>query len=786
MALLGVYLALAVVSAVPAADSDSRAGVLRNGQDTPSEVPDIQDLKTPARWNAHDLLRLLAIVGGLALLALAGFFLQRREVKLLRSSEERFRALIEHSFDVTLVLNPDGSAKYISPAGVRLIGGGKPGKSVSIGRLTDVIHPDDLPLIAKAHEEVLEEPGRSRRVSGYRIQTGDGSLRYAEAIGTNCLHVPGVEGVVVNVRDITERKLAEDELRQLNSELERRISERTRELVAANQQLKKEIAERFRAEKVQNALYQISESIHTVQDLPSLYAEVRAIIMGLMPANNFYIALIDPFTGLLTFPYFVDEVDSAPEPRPIRRGITDYVIRTGKPLLANLKKIAELKEAGEYVQTGAPAEIWLGVPLILPDKTVGAMAVQDYRDEHAFGEEEKQILTFVAGQTALAIARKRAEAELLSSAARLRQSEERFATAFRSSPAMLSIARLDDGRYLDANDTFLRAAGYEREEVIGRDSVELGFFEDSPGREMFFRTLRDKGSIQNVEAIFGTRSGAKRILLLSAEFIQIDQVPCLLSAAVDITERKQAEEELLRALARERELSELKSNFVSMVSHEFRTPLGIILSSSEILERYFHKIDQPSREEHLRAIQQSTRRMASMMEAVLLFGKMEAGKLEFEPADLDLPALCQRVTHELISATDHRCPIHFRSELSSSGACGDEALLRHILSNLLANAVKYSAPGCPVEFILWGQATEAIFEIRDQGLGIPANDLEHIFDAFNRGGNVGHLPGTGLGLAVVKRCVELHGGRIELESSEGAGTTVVIRLPLFPEHRTRR
>jgi len=216
-----------------------------------------------------------------------------------------------------------------------------------------------------------------------------------------------------------------------------------------------------------------------------------------------------------------------------------------------------------------------------------------------------------------------------------------------------------------------------------------------------------------------------------------------------------------------------------MVSHEFRTPLGVILSSAEILDRYFHKIDEAARVEYLQAIQQSTRRMARMMETVLLFGRMEAGKLQFDPADLDLPMLCQRVTDEMLSATDDRCPIRLRSELPEARACGDEGLLRHILSNLLSNAVKYSAAGSPVEFDLSRAGSDAVSEIRDRGLGIPASDLERVFSAFNRGRNVGHLPGTGLGLVVVKRCVELHGGQIELQSAEGSGTAVIIRLPLF-------
>ena len=152
--------------------------------------------------------------------------------------------------------------------------------------------------------------------------------------------------------------------------------------------------------------------------------------------------------------------------------------------------------------------------------------------------------------------------------------------------------------------------------------------------------------------------------------------------------------------------------------------------------------------------------------------------MEFKPATLDLPSFCAKLTEEVRSSTVGRCPIDFRSG-SLPPARGDESMLHHILNNLLTNAVKYSPDGGPVEFSLERQDDQAIFCVKDKGMGIPLPDQKQLFSAFHRASNVTHLPGTGLGLVIVKRCVEMHGGQIECQSKEGMGTTFTVRLPLF-------
>jgi signal transduction histidine kinase len=236
-----------------------------------------------------------------------------------------------------------------------------------------------------------------------------------------------------------------------------------------------------------------------------------------------------------------------------------------------------------------------------------------------------------------------------------------------------------------------------------------------------------------------------------------------------------------RELEIERRLSQLKSSFVSMVSHEFRTPLGITMSAVELLQHYSDRIPPEKREALLADIHGSTRHMSDLMEQVLLLGRAEAGKLGFRPALLDLPALARRLAEETSLATQQRCPLEVRLEGTLEGAVGDEALLRHILGNLLSNATKYSPAGAPVELIVRRESSEAIVQVRDRGIGIPEEDLPQLFQAFHRAGNVGKIPGTGLGLAIVKRCVTLHHGSVEVASPRGAGTEFTVRLPLFSE-----
>jgi signal transduction histidine kinase len=158
---------------------------------------------------------------------------------------------------------------------------------------------------------------------------------------------------------------------------------------------------------------------------------------------------------------------------------------------------------------------------------------------------------------------------------------------------------------------------------------------------------------------------------------------------------------------------------------------------------------------------------------------VEAGKMDFQPAELDLNLFCRRIVDELQAAMSNLCPVEISICAEAVQAFGDERLLQHIFTNLLSNAVKFSPANSPVQFDIERDGKDAVCRIRDKGVGIPEPDLERMFSAFHRGRNAGQVPGTGLGLTIVKRCIELHRGKIKIESAMGRGTTVTVRLPMF-------
>lgn len=246
-----------------------------------------------------------------------------------------------------------------------------------------------------------------------------------------------------------------------------------------------------------------------------------------------------------------------------------------------------------------------------------------------------------------------------------------------------------------------------------------------------------------------------------------------------------ASEELRVALAAEKELNQLKSLFVSMVSHEFRTPLEVILTSSNILDRYLDRLPPEKRRAQLRAIRKSVHRMNDLIEDVLLLGKLDAGRLACHPAPIDLLAVCRKAAVEIESAAGRDGAVQITAD-PLADATGDEALLHHILTNLLGNALKYSPPKGVVTLAVRASGVDAELIIVDRGCGIPAADQARLFTQFYRGSNVGQTPGSGLGLVIVQRCVDLHGGTIRCTSEVGAGTTFTVRLPLFDGTRVWR
>ncbi len=233
-----------------------------------------------------------------------------------------------------------------------------------------------------------------------------------------------------------------------------------------------------------------------------------------------------------------------------------------------------------------------------------------------------------------------------------------------------------------------------------------------------------------------------------------------------------------RTLKKETELSNLKSQFVNTVTHEFRTPIAAIMSSSRLLNEYYETWSKDERSEFFRQIGDSVDQMKLMLEKASVIGKDQSGKMLFNPKLLHLETFCKHIKDETQALFEEIPDINmeFRSEIGT--VLADKELLRHIIGNLLSNAVKYSPGIEPVGFIIDLANGNICFTISDHGIGIPEEDMKHLFEMFHRCSNAEEIKGTGLGLSIVKRSVDLHKGEIKITSELGKGTSVSVLIPL--------
>jgi PAS domain S-box-containing protein len=448
------------------------------------------------------------------------------------------------------------------------------------------------------------------------------------------------DGVII---DITARKRIETERQQLNEELERRIAERTAEL--------KDSQERF------SKAFHASPAVLTIVDLSTgCYTDVN---QAFLQTFGFKRAEVIGRSSLelnmwQDLEHRAAVFNSLKAGLPMRNQETWYRTKSGE-LKIILQSAELMKISGTTCVLGVGQDI----------------------------TEMKRV------QVALT------------------ESQER--TRLIIDNALDAVITIDgDGLIRGWNPQAETIFGWTRAEAIGRNLAETiipqKFREaHSRGLKHFFATGQGPVLNRRIELTALRRDGHEFPIELAVTALKVGETYIFSAFVRDITERKRAEEELLRALEREKQLSKLKSNFVSMVSHEFRTPLGIIMSSEEILNRYFNRLNPEQRQEHLQAIHKSVQRMAGLMEEVLVLGRVEAGKMEYRPAAIDLAGFCRRLTDELHSATNHRCPILFETGELPPGAEADEVLLRHIFTNLLSNAAKYSNEGEPVRFSLHQQ-----------------------------------------------------------------------------------
>ncbi len=360
----------------------------------------------------------------------------------------------------------------------------------------------------------------------------------------------------------------------------------------------------------------------------------------------------------------------------------------------------------------------------------------------------------------------------------LRTSEEKFRTFVEAAPIATVIANMQ-GKLELVNQAAAKLFDYDRADLVGRTVDALvpeEYRQAQIGRLSAASGLEEPRSV-SFESGGRRRDGSVFPCDIQLSYINTSEGPMVMSHVIDITQRKQADEALKQSLAHEKELGDLKSRFVSMASHEFRTPLAAILAATETLTLYRDRMDQTQIDGRLDRIRQQVTYMKNTIEDVLHLARMQAGRVKFEPYPGDVDALCRDVVSEFDVQMEYQGRLAYTGSRGPLRAAFDERLLRQIVTNLIHNALKYSLKDRQVVVTLSDTDQEFNLRVQDEGIGIPEDDLKHLFEPFHRATNVGTISGTGLGLSITRQSVELHGGTITVNSQLGAGTTFEVTIP---------
>jgi len=528
-----------------------------------------------------------------------------------------------------------------------------------------------------------------------------------------------------------------------------------------------DITLRKTSERLITAAYRISEAVHLSQDVKSLYETMHSVINSFMHAENFYIAIFDRDKDIITFPYFRDEFDGTAKDRKPGKGITEYVLKTGIPLLATHEIINDMKERGDILPFGTTAIDWLGVPLKVEEDTIGVLAVQSYDENIRYTADDVNVLEFVSDQIAMAIERKRADEAL-----KLSESKNR---AILSSIPDLMFIITKDGDFIDYHAKDEEHLFTKPENFMGKNIKDV--FEE-PLYKLFEKTIYDAHTRSTVQVCEYPLKLKDEIRQYEARMFSYD-INSILVMIRDISDRKKIMEELIIAKDKAEEMNKIKSNFLSNMSHELRTPLHGILGFSQMLE---DEIEDSELRKMASTIHTSGKRLLETLNLLLSFSKTEAKKIDINYSEINLNNLINE-TIEFFKAyaESKNLKLEFYDNHTNINTILDERLLRDILNNLINNAIKFTDKG-GVIVDLTTHNNNIIIKVTDSGIGIPENKHELIFEEFRQEseGLNRNFEGTGLGLTLTKKYAELMHGTITVDSVVGMGSVFTVTLPLRP------
>lgn len=540
----------------------------------------------------------------------------------------------------------------------------------------------------------------------------------------------------------------------------------------------RDVTRRQRSEIARDAAFRIAIAAQRSTQLPELCAAIHDVVRGLMPAENFYIALHDRTRELLSFPYFVDTLEPPPEPAPLGRGFTEYVLRTGRPLLATRELTEELCARGEVEMVGPPAVDWLGVPLAGEDGTLGAIVVQSYGAEPGHTQDDLELLEFVSGQIA-SVLRRRIAVDAL------REREMRLRLLLAQLPALLWTTDRDL-RYTSTDGSALATLSLEPGAGVGTTLYEM-FETTDPKLPAIAAHLRSlEGLPASYEQVWAGRTYTCHVEPLRGVG---GELLGTIGVGIDISDRKALEEEL-----RQSQKMEAIGRLAGGIAHDFNNLLTSILGgSSLLLERLGERKESAAAamlHGEIEGIQAAAERAAALTQQLLAFSRRQV----VEPRILDLNVIARDTARMLERLLGEEIRLELRLDSSLPPVRADEGQLHQVLVNLAVNARDAMPGGGRLRIstatldtgaqrtVLPGPAggelpagRYSVLAVSDTGAGMDATTLAHIFEPFFTTKEKGK--GTGLGLATVYGIATQSGGYVSAESAVGAGSTFRLFLP---------
>jgi two-component system, cell cycle sensor histidine kinase and response regulator CckA len=534
-----------------------------------------------------------------------------------------------------------------------------------------------------------------------------------------------------------------------------------------------DIAARRRVEALSSALYRIAEQSSSAHDLQQFFAAVHSIVDELIYARNFYIALYDSSTEIVSFPYFVDEHDSAPAAKKIGNGLTDYLIRTGVPLLATPEVLDAMEERGEVHRNGSRSLDWMGVPLKVGQNTFGALVVQSYSRNIRYGVRDKEILTFVARQLASAVEIKRNEQEL-------RRSEARYRSLVHSSVYGIYRSSLE-GRFLDVNPALITMLGYGSAEEVLLLDPENDIFAHAEEHNRLIDEFRRTGRLDGIEVKWRRKDGVSITVRISGRAVSSADEPAdvLEAIAEDVTDRRALEDQFRQA-----QKMEAVGRLAGGVAHDFNNLLMVISGYAEVILAKL-EVNHPLRDK-ASAIQQASDRATTLTRQLLAFSRKQL--LELKVVDVNsIVADMERLLRPLIG---ENVELVAKFAPDAGYIRADAGQLEQVLMNLVVNA-KDAMPGggkltIQTQNLVLDESARrgqtfirpgnyVMLSVSDTGMGMDKETQSRIFEPFFTTKEKGK--GTGLGLSTVYGIVKQSGGYVMVQSEEGRGTTFHIYLP---------